>query len=377
MREVAFVRRNKESWEAFEETLNAKHPDPDELADLYLRITDDLAYAQTYYPGSKTERYLNELASDIHQRIYRTTPEERGWIKRFWLQEVPEAVASARTELIVAFCVFVGAIAVGLLSAAYDADFIRLIMGDRYVNMTLSNIESGDPMAVYKKMNQVDMFLGIAFNNIRVAFLAFAFGLLFSVGSGFILLQNGIMVGAFHYLFIEQDLFVESALVIYIHGTLELSVIVIAGAAGMVMGNGFLFPGTKPRFESFAERARAGGKIVFGLVPVFLLAAFLEGFVTRLTDMPAAVSLLIIGGSAAFIVYYFIILPFRHLDTDSHPSLARPDTPARTPARTAARMAARMTARMAEHMSSSTGRFGTGPSGTGQIPASSSNSMQT
>lgn len=340
MREVAFVRRNKETWEAFEEKLSAENPDPDELADLYLRITDDLAYARSYYSGSKTERYLNELASDVHQRIYRTKPEERGWVQRFFLQEVPEAVASARTELIVAFCVFVGAVAIGMLSAAYDPDFVRLILGDAYVNMTLSNIESGDPMAVYKKMNQIDMFLGIAFNNIRVAFLAFACGLIFSVGSGYILLQNGVMVGAFHYLFVEQNLFIESALVIYIHGTLELSVIVIAGAAGMVMGNGFLFPGTKPRFESFAERARVGGKIVFGLVPVFLLAAFLEGFVTRLTDMPAGVSLLIIGSSASFIVYYFVILPFWRLDARSNALLRRSDTPART------------AARIAEHISS-------------------------
>lgn len=329
MREVAFVRRNKDTWEAFENTLHADHPDPDDLADLYLRITDDLAYAKSYYPESKTERYLNELASEVHQRIYRTKPEDPGWMKQFWLVDVPEAVASARTELIVALCVFLGAVGVGLLSAAYDPTFVRLILGDAYVNMTQANIERGDPMAVYKKMNQIDMFLGIALNNIRVAFLAFAWGLFFSIGTGYILLQNGIMVGAFHYLFIQQGLFVESALVIYIHGTLELSVIVIAGAAGFVLGNGFLFPGTKPRLASFAESARVGGTIVIGLVPVFVLAALLEGFVSRLTGMPALVSLLIIGSSAAFIVHYFVIGPFYRLDTTPQPATARRKTDVR------------------------------------------------
>jgi hypothetical protein len=93
--------------------------------------------------------------------------------------------------------------------------------------------------------------------------------------------------------------------------------------------------------ESFAERARVGATIVFGLVPVFLFAALLEGFVTRLTDMPPAASLFIIGASAAFIVYYFVILPFWKLDTGTNEPPSRPDTPARTAARIAERRSAR------------------------------------
>jgi len=314
MREVAFVRKNVDTWKEFEQILNGKTADPDELSDLYLRLTDDLAFAQTYYPDSKTTAYLNELSTGVHQQIYRTKPVDRGRFRRFWLQDVPRAVASAKKEMIVSLIVFLSAIAIGILSSAYDPGFTRLILGDAYVNATLANIQSGDPMAVYKKMHQMDMFLGIALNNIQVSIMAFASGLLFSLGTGYILFTNGVMVGTFHHLFVKHDLLFDSLLVVYIHGTLELSAIVIAGAAGLVLGNGFLFPGTQTRRESFEHDARKGAIILIGLVPVFVVAAFLEGFVTRLTDMPVALSLMIIVSSATAIIGYFVVLPFFVLD---------------------------------------------------------------
>lgn len=307
MREVTFVRKNADAWETFEARLREENPDPDELAELYVRVTDDLAVARTHFPESDTARYLNDLATEVHQEVYRDRREDRSRFKRFWAEEVPQAVYQARTEMIVSAMVFWVAVGIGAVSAAHDADFVRLILGDQYVNMTLANINRGDPMAVYKSAHQTEMTLGIAINNVRVSFFAFAAGLLLSFGTGYVLLQNGIMLGSFHYLFYENDLLLDSLLVVYIHGTLEICAIVIAGGAGLVLGNGILFPGTLPRRTALMQAARRGGTIVLGLVPVFLMAAVLEGFVTRYTHMPAVLSLLIIAGSAAFIVWYFAL----------------------------------------------------------------------
>jgi uncharacterized membrane protein SpoIIM required for sporulation len=309
MQEVSFLQQNADRWRQFERLLDDDAADPDTLADLYVEVTDDLAYAQTFYPESDTARYLNTLASEAHQEIYQTRSEPWTRFVAFWRDEVPAALAEARTELALSLAVFLLAIGVGTLSAAYDPGFVRLILGDQYVNETLASIERGDPMAVYKEMHQVPMFLGIALNNIKVAFLAFAAGLIFSVGTGVILVQNGIMLGAFHYLFYEYGLLARSLLVVYIHGTLEIAAIVVAGAAGFVMGNGFLFPGSYPRRTAFQRSAKQGLKIVVGLVPVFLTAAFLEGFVTRYTGMPAALSLAIIGLSLCFVIGYFGVYP--------------------------------------------------------------------
>src|SRR3546814_12188447 len=102
------------------------------------------------------------------------------------------------------------------------------------------------------------------------------------------------MLGAFQFFFYQKGLLLTSVLSIWIHGTLEISAIIIAGSAGLVMGNSLLFPGTWSRLESFRRGARRGLKIVIGLVPVFITAALLEGFVTRPTDMPLWLSVSII-----------------------------------------------------------------------------------
>jgi uncharacterized membrane protein SpoIIM required for sporulation len=191
----------------------------------------------------------------------------------------------------------------------YDENFARLILSDGYVNMTIENIEKGDPMAVYKGRGQVDMFFAITYNNIRVSFFAFILGIFFSIGTGYILLLNGIMLGCFQYFFYTYGLLFESFLSIWIHGTIEISSIVIAGGSGMVMGNSLLFPGTLPRWYALKQGARNGLKIVIGLVPLFIIAGFLESFVTRLTDFPVVVKLGIILLSALFILTYIVIYP--------------------------------------------------------------------
>ncbi len=318
MREAVFVRRHAADWEAFEKRLEAKEGvDPDEAAEGYVRVTDDLAYARTFYPGSATGAYLNGLAGEVHHQIYRNRREERGRLLKFWTEEIPRTVYAERRALFWAFATFAISVAIGAISAASDAFFVRLILGDGYVNMTLANIEGGDPMAVYKEMYQVDMFSMIALNNILVSFLTFI-GLFqgggmvlpaFSFGSAYHLFNNGVMLGSFQYFFFEQGVFWESVRTIWIHGTLEISAIVIAGGAGLAMGNSLLFPGTYPRLVSFRRGAIRGLKIVIGLIPIFVAAALLEGFVTRYTEMPVALSLLIILGSLAFILWYFVWLP--------------------------------------------------------------------
>ena len=310
MREAAFVKQNQSRWTSFESQL--QHPEranPDRLADSFVQLTDDLAYAQTHYPRSNTAVYLNNLAAQVHQAIYRNKKEDRGRIITFWREELPRLYYEARRPLLYSFLIFLLSLGVGALSAAHDDTFVRLILGDAYVNKTLDNIERGDPMAVYKSMHPSDMFFAITFNNVRVSFLAFALGLLLSVGTGFIMFYNGVMLGAFQYFFYQKGLLLTSVLTIWIHGTLEISAIVLAGAAGLVMGNSILFPGTLPRMESFRRGARRGLKMVIGLVPIFIAAGFLESFVTRLTEWPAGAKLVIIGLSAFFIVYYFIIYP--------------------------------------------------------------------
>lgn len=320
MREAAFVKQNYSQWQEFEQLLQNREADPDKLADLFIRITDDLSFAATQYPDSKTTAYLNSLASQIHLKIYKNKKERKSRRMTFWKYELPQVMLEARRPVTYAFTIFIVSALLGVVSAANDDTFVRLILGDGYVNMTLENIEKGEPMGVYQNMEQTDMFFTITLNNIWVSFMAFSFGTLLSVGTGFVLFRNGVMLGAFQYFFYEKGLFVESFLTIWIHGTLEISAIIIAGGAGLVMGNSILFPGTYSRLASFKIGAKKGLKMVIGLIPIFVMAGFLESFVTRLTHMPWIIKAMIIVLSAAFIVYYFFIYPLkfqRHVPTEN------------------------------------------------------------
>lgn len=309
MREAVFVRNNKEAWQQFEKLTGRRNIDPDELSDLYLKITDDLSFAKTHYPNSRTHQYLNNIASKVYLSIYKNKKEKSSRFITFWIYELPLVYYRNRKNLLVSLLIFVVSMGIGALSVMNDETFARVILGDGYVNMTLENIKNEDPMAVYKGGGEAFFFLAITVNNIKVSFAAFALGIFLSIGSGWILFKNGVMVGVFQLFFLKYGLLQESFLTIWIHGTLEISAIVIAGGAGITMGNSILFPGTYPIGHSLLRGAKNGVKMVIGLVPVFITAGFLEGFVTRHYQVHWAINLTIIILSAIFIVYYFIIYP--------------------------------------------------------------------
>ena len=312
MREAAFVKQNKDKWLQCENALqNKKAVSPDVLSALYLEVTDHLSYAQTFYPGSNTQRYLNMLASQAHQQIYTTKRESRNRFISFFTKEFPLEFYKYQKQLLLAFAVFTLFSVVGAFSAASDGAFVRLILGDAYVNMTLENIANEDPMAVYKQMGEMDMFLGITINNIRVSLYAFVLGIFLGLGTIYIIMQNAIMLGSFQYFFYEKGLRWESVRTIWLHGTIEISVIIVAACAGLVVGRSILFPGTYTRLTSFVQGVKAGLKIVISTIPFFIAAGFLEGFVTRHTEMPDWLAILIISLSLALILFYYVFYPIR------------------------------------------------------------------
>ncbi|QED37303.1 stage II sporulation protein M [Antarcticibacterium arcticum] len=314
MREAAFVKQNKNKWTQFEQLLNNKRSiAPATITSMYLEVTDDLSYAKTFYPGSNTTTYLNGLAATAHQKIYTNKKEPGNVFWRFYAFDFPLMFFRFQKQLLLSFIIFSLFIAVGVFSASSEGVFVRAILGDAYINMTLENIANQDPMAVYKQMGEVDMFLGITVNNIRVALMAYTLGILAGVGTVYVLMQNAIMLGAFQYFFFENGMLWESARTIWIHGTIEISVIIIAGCAGLVVGKSILFPQTYTRLASFIKGVKNGLKIVLSTIPFFIIAGFLEGFVTRQTQMPDWLAITIIGISLLSILLYYVYYPI-HLN---------------------------------------------------------------
>lgn len=312
MREAHFIDKNKTKWLDIEKNLkNKSKTHPDILSNNYIEIINDLAYAQTYYPKSKTKDYLNELALFAHQSIYKDKKLDKNLLLEFILYKVPKAVYQNRKMLLFSFIVFSFFTLIGLLSSIYDLNFVRQILGDEYVEMSLANIKKGDPAAVYKGGNEFGSALGITINNIQVAFYAFTLGIFFSIGTGYILMSNGIMLGAFHYMFLKEGVLGKAMTGIWIHGTIEISVIIIAGACGFILGNSFMFPGTLSRKENLILKTKEAVTILLSTIPFFILAGFLEGFISRLYDLNLIISLVIILASATLILFYYVIFPYQ------------------------------------------------------------------
>lgn len=305
LREGNFISRNLKRWESYQQPAH----NPDELASQFTHLVDDLSYAKTFYPNSKTVKYLNGLAANIYLSIYKNKKENSKRLLLFWARELPLIIYNNRKIILFTTVFFVLFIALGAISASVDETFVRAVLGDGYVTMTEQNIANGDPFGVYKSQSELAMFLQIAFNNVRVAFLTYFGGIFFGAGTLYFLFTNGLMVGVFEQMFFQHHLGLQSILVIFIHGTLELWSIVVAGSAGLMLGNSLLFPGTYRRRQALRKAATDSIKIVTSLVPVFVIAAFFEGFVTRHTEMPLMMSIGILTISALFIVWYYLLFP--------------------------------------------------------------------
>ncbi len=317
MREAMFIKKNAEKWKTYQQE---ETTDPDVASERFITLMDDLAYAKTFYPRSKATKWINGLAASLHQNIYKNKKEKYARIFTFWKYELPLIIRSHHRTFLFTTIIFAVFVSIGVFSAIHDPEFVRGILGDDYVRMTEDNIAKGDPFGVYKDENKFNMFVRIGFNNIKVAFFTFAGGFTLGIVTFYLLWSNGVMLGSFQQMFFANGLGIKSILVVWIHGTIEISSIIIAGAAGFILANGILFPGTYKRMESFKSHAKDAAKILICLIPFFIMAAFLESHVTQLMSdtydrkpdgMPVWVSVLILVASLFLIIWYFVIWPIK------------------------------------------------------------------
>jgi uncharacterized membrane protein SpoIIM required for sporulation len=306
LREGLFIKKNKDRWEKVQQE---NTEDADEVATQFVQLVDDLAYAKTFYPTSRVTHYINSLASRIYLNIYKNRKEESNRLYRFWRYDVPQTIHKHSILILVALAIFFVFFSVGFFSASREPGFVAEVLGEGYVNMTEDNIEKGNPFGVYQDANSFLMFFRIMINNILVSFIYFFKGIALGIPSLVSLGKESIRLGAFEHMFYVKGLGGQAVTTVLIHGFLELTAIIIACAAGVVMGTSFLFPGTKRRIDAFREGTKDGIKMIIGLIPVFIMAAFFEGYVTRYYKMPLFLNLLILAFSAVFIIWYFIWLP--------------------------------------------------------------------
>jgi uncharacterized membrane protein SpoIIM required for sporulation len=318
MREGMFIKKNVDKWNTYQ---RSKTDDPDETAERFITLVDDLSYAKTFYPNSKLTRWINGIAAGIYQSIYQNKKEKYNRTFTFWKFELPLLFKKYHRTLLFTFVIFLLFVLTGVFGSIKDESFIRGVLSDGYVDATEENIAKGDPFGVYKSDNPFTMFVTIAMNNSFVALMMVAGGICVGVVTLYMMWQNGLMLGCFQYMFFAKGLGLKSVMVIWVHGTLEILALVIASAAGFIIAQGILFPGTYSRKSSFKTGVKDALKIMIILVPIFIVAAFFESYVTHLmsntfdkennTGLPVWGSGIILFLSLSFIVWYFVIYPIR------------------------------------------------------------------
>ncbi|WP_292009000.1 stage II sporulation protein M [Chryseobacterium sp.] len=311
MREIYFIKQNKEKWLGIEQVIQGKvKKNPDDLSSLYINLINDLAFAQTYYPKSNTTVYLNHLSSQIFQKIYKTRRVEQNRLTYFFKTEVPLLVYQYRRYLGYAFLFFILFTLIGIISAIYDKDFVNIILGETYVNQTIENIKNDNAVGVYQSGSTWGSTIGIIFNNIGVGAKLYIYGVFGGVGTLFALLSNSVMLGSFQYFFYDYGALKESARGIWLHGVFEIFAMVVEAMCGLILGASILFPKTLSRFNSFKIGFKDSFKIFLSTIPFTICAGIIEGYVTRhALKMPLALNLIIIFGSLAIIGFYYFVYP--------------------------------------------------------------------
>jgi uncharacterized membrane protein SpoIIM required for sporulation len=281
----AFVVRNQAAWKRLGQlTELARKPRRlsaealDELVTLYQRTSAHLADARvTYAADTALIGRLTLLVTDANNVLYSQRDVELPRsLSRFATTTFPLAVyrirwfiAASAVLTIVPWAVFNVWLAVSprAVSATGPA-----ALRDRYIHGDFENYYRSGTSSAFA--NQV------FWNNVRVAILAFAAGVLLCVVTALLLAYNGANVGIAGGLFTNIGEWEKFWGLILPHGLLEISAVIVAGAAGLRIGWTVIDPGDRTRVSALAEEGRSAGTVVMGLVVAFLLAATIEGFVT-------------------------------------------------------------------------------------------------
>lgn len=282
---------------------------PTEMAYSYRRIESDLAMLNTSKGDNRLIQYLETLLSSMHLAMFRRKGYTWSEMCFFALRSIPTAVYEARMAILGSLVIAVIAYAIGWYAQSSDIDYFYKIFGENYKDITDANIAENNPMGIYQQDSPFAMFASIFINNLVVTLKVYIFGIFTLIGPLYMLLVNFISFGSFDAYFAQHGLLADALISPMEHGTLELSSIIIAGGASIRLGTGWLFPGELTRLAAFGRGARQSVLILLSTLPMILIAAIIESFVTRHYEWSVVSKLTIIIVSFFIILGYYVMLP--------------------------------------------------------------------
>ena len=309
-----FVSERKEEWEKLERITakfrrrTRKDLSPNELWELgtlYTAAISDLSILKSSSVAADLNpdilNYLNGLVIRVHGAIYRKPPLQWTRFLEFFTTAFPQAVRDSIGYVLLAAGLFWFFCLIGFLLGLGEPGFIELVVPESIIE----TVESGNVW--FNDLHTVAPLASSALmtHNISVTFLAVAAGITFGVGTVYLMALNGLLMGTVAALCYDHGLSVQLWSFVLPHGSLEISAVIIAGAAGLVLGHALIDPGPHRRADYLAIRGKEVGKLALGCVPLLVCAGFIEAFLSP-SPLPAWLKFLFAGLSFSTLVTYFV-----------------------------------------------------------------------
>jgi uncharacterized membrane protein SpoIIM required for sporulation len=274
-----FLRERQRAWTELEELVRAAGRRPwrlgpgrvRRLGELYRSAAADLAFARRRFRGDPVVRRLEELVGRSRSLVYDTRA-RRGSLVRFATRGYWRLVAERPLALAVAAALLFAPAALAGGWALRDPAGATGLVPREFRAVT----EQEEPWQDLDASQQAQFSSYVFTNNIRVTALAFAGGIAFGLLTGLVLVFNGALLGAVAGLMVGAGNGRGFLELVTAHGVLELSCIVVGGAAGLRLGWALVEPGRLPRRVSAVREARRTVAIVIGTAPWLVLAGLVE-----------------------------------------------------------------------------------------------------
>ncbi|MUK88701.1 stage II sporulation protein M [Ornithinibacillus sp. L9] len=320
MNSKQFVKQHREDWKQLEQYISILHKrrrkvrgnDIDAFHHLYQKVAQHLSYSQTFFPKEDVTAYLNGLVSKAHNLLYKDQMSSFQQIRYFFSTKFIGLLLEQWKFIIFAMILFtIGGIA-SFISVANDPLHLYSIVPDEMAYGV-------DPEQLGVGHDAIDsslMSAEIMTNNIQVAMLAFASGITFGILTIYVLVYNGMLIGALAAVFWHSGMSYEFWAYIVPHGMVELAAIFIAGGAGLLMGYKLFVPGSYTRGYQLKQQAIRSVQLFLGTVPLFIIAGVIEGFITPSSlslEVKYLVACITVIGLVVYIICGKLLLERRRL----------------------------------------------------------------
>jgi len=325
-----FVQKNSPKWEEYRQLLTRasgvglRRMSPgeiDRLVWLYRSVTGDLAKARSLWPDTAIERDLNSLASQGYSIIYQHGGTGPTRFIEFITDGFPRAVRRNFRFIMASLLISVVFTVAGTFAHRIDERLPATIIPGRMLEHFQQELEENGRVDRDISFQDRSMFSSFLItNNIRVSFNAFATGILFGIGTIYILALNGMVLGCIGLEFHAHGQLLNFLAFVMPHGVIELCAIIISGAAGLRLGYALLNPGEATRGESLKNGAAEAIELIFGVVVMLVIAGIIEGFFTPIKWIPDWTKLVFSGLLFSLLLIYLS----RGFRNENEPQGARP-----------------------------------------------------